>query len=245
MFRYTLNALGRPLFFHETDDKGGAGDENKPVPYAEHKKARQALAKAKEEIAALTAKVTEIEKKSPDVAKLAQERDAANARAENAEKDVQLRDLGITDPESRAFLRSRYAQAKQEQGDKAPEFGDWIEGNKEKKWFKAMVEEATPASGEGGEQAPAPKSDYAANKGKPAEGDGKGASGDAKGGAGTGTKQPEKKPAFNPNAGTSGGDGKGGGRPAFTREEIASMSPDEYKANRANIQAARREGRIE
>jgi|694.fasta_scaffold02225_30 hypothetical protein len=223
----------------------GEGESNKPVPYAEHKKVRQALAKAKSEIAERDAKIAEFERKAPDVAKVAKERDDAIGRANNAEKDLQLRDLGVTDADDRAFIRERYNMTTNGQGDKAPDFGDWLEGQREKRWFQAMIPDAAEPSNKGGDE-PAPRSEYAANKGKePAKGADDKGQGGAGNGAGAGVKrEPEKKPAFNPNAGTRGASG-GNGRPAFTREEIGSMSTDEYKANREAIMSARREGRIE
>lgn len=232
------------------DDEPAGGE--KPVPYAEHKKVRQALTKAKADLEAANGKISEFEKKAPDVAKVAKERDDAIARANNAEKDLQLRDLGVTDADDRAFIRERYNMTTNGQGDKAPDFGDWLEGQREKRWFRAMIPDAEP--GDKGNDEPAPRSEYAANKGKGEQG-GKGNDGDGgkgndagKGAGGGGKREPERKPAFNPNAGTRGNGGGGGGnngRPAFTREEIAAMTPDEYKANRDAIHAAQRDGRIE
>jgi hypothetical protein len=244
------------------DDGAGAGggkgaddegDDKKPVPYAEHRKVRQALAKARGEVEAANAKIAEFEKKAPDVAKVAKERDDAIGRANNAEKDLQLRDMGVTDGDDRAFIRERYNMTTNGQGDKAPEFGDWLDSQREKRWFQAMIPDAAEPANKGADEAGA-RSDYAANKGKePAKGQGddKGAGdgGKGQGGAGNGSgtgarREPEKKPAFNPNAGTRGASA-GNGRPAFTREEIGSMSPDEYRNNRDAIMSARREGRIE
>lgn len=242
--------------FGDGDGKPGAGggkgedDEpsggEKPVPYAEHRKVRQLLAKAKGELEAANGKIAEFEKKAPDVAKVAKERDDAISRANNAEKDLQLRDMGVTDADDRAFIRERYNMTTNGQGEKAPEFGDWLEGQREKRWFKSMIPDAEP----GGNDEPAARSDYAANKGRAPEKNEQGGKGNdagkgSGGEQGGGKREPEKKPAFNPNAGTRGADARGNGRPAYTREEIAAMSPDEYRSNRDAIMSAKRDGRIE
>lgn len=237
----------------EGDGAGTSGGAEKPIPYAEHKKVREQLATVKASLATANAKIGEYEKQAPEIAKVAKERDDANARATNAEKDLQLRDLGVTDADDRAFIRERFNMTTKDQGDKAPEFATWLEAQREKRWFGAMVPDT---AAKGGEQAgkgaadKAPASDYAANKGKPAakvEGDAKGNQGPANGGAGANGGE-RSKPAFNPNAGANGAGGNGGGaggRPAFTRAEIAAMTPDEYRSNREAISTARRDGRIE
>ena len=254
---YRLNAFGRPLFFHTDDpppkkpddDEGG---DKKPVPYAEHVKVRRLLAAAKQDLVTAQGQIKEYEKKAPDVAKIAQERDEAVAARKDLEfrysADTSLLGLGVTDADDRAFIRDRYASSG-EPGKEKPDFGDWIESVQEKRWFKAMLPEQAKGADDG-EGGGTPRSDYAAKKatgddGKGREGDGKGSGADDRSGAGRGTREPEKKaPAFNPNAGTRGNAGANG-RPAFTREEIAGMSSSDYKANREAIMDAQRSGRIE
>ena len=229
---------GKPSGGGKPDDEG-EGDSKKPVPYAEH-------AKARKRIRELEGKISDYEKSAPDVAKVAAERDNAIARANNAEKDLQLRDLGVTDADDRAFIRERYNMTTKDQGEKAPEFGAWLEGQTETRWFRDA-----PGGADNPNAEPEARSEYAANKGKPAakgdeQGGGKGNETPAKKPEQGGGKGAPAKPAFNPNAGTRGNAGAGNGaRPAFTREEIKDMTPDEYRANRDAIHTAQREGRIE
>lgn len=239
-----FGAFGLRTFLDKDGDggTGDEGDEKKPIPYAEHRKVRQLLAKAKADLEAANVKIGEFEKKAPDVAKIAAERDEAIGRANNAEKDVQLRDLGVTDPDDRAFIRERYNMTTNGAKD-APEFGDWLGAQREKRWFKSMIPDAPEADGDA--KGDEPRSEYAANKGKaPEQGAGKSDEKKPEQGA---RGAPTSKPAFNPNAGTRGASGApgGGARPAFTREEIAGMSPDDYRANRDAIRDAQRSGRIE
>ena len=242
MLLLTCGAFG-PRTFLDKDADGGTGDEadeKKPIPYAEHRKVRQALKTANEKIA-------EFERRAPDVAKVAAERDAA--RAELADlgfrysADTSLLGLGMNDADDRAFVRDRY-NSSGEPGKEKPAFDEWVKTVGEKRWFKAMLPEQAPGA-DGGDEAA--RSEYAANKGKaPEQGAGKG---DEKkpeqGRQGAPRTEPDKKPAFNPNAGTRGNSAPGGARPAFTREEIAGMSPDEYRTNRDAIRDAQRAGRIE
>lgn len=254
-FSYDDGRPRRGCYEGEDDaDKGGKGTsgDKTAIPYEEHKKVREQLASAKAALGVANAKIGEYEKQAPEIAKVAKERDDAIGRATNAEKDLQLRDLGVTDADDRAFIRERFNMTTKDQGDKAPEFATWLEAQREKRWFGAMVPDTVAKVGEQagkGAADKAPASDYAANKGKPAakvEGDGKGNQGAANGGAGANGER--AKPAFNPNAGANGAGGNGGGaggRPAFTRAEIAAMTPDEYRSNREAISTARRDGRIE
>lgn len=226
------------MFEGDAEGKPAGGGERAPVPFAE-------VEKKNKRIAELKRRVEELEAKAPDLAKLTGERDEAIKRADNAEKDMALRDIGVTDPDDRAFIRDRYKMATDGVKD-PPAFGDWVGEQGEKKWFKSMVDIA-PAPGEAPENA---RSDFAANKGKPpAEGEGEG-KGEGKGDGKPAPKanpnavrSPVRPPSFNPNAGTNGANPQT--RPAYTREEIAAMSPDEYREHKANVRAAQRDGRIE